>query len=414
MLELQNFKLMGIALAIGLLIGLERGWHTRDKDEGMRIAGLRTYGLIAVLGGLWGIIAKETGVLLIGFAFMSLSLILLVAYFKSLKKFEDYSITSVIATLITFTLGALTSFGHIELAPATAVVITLLLGYKPLLHSWVHKLEQQELEATLKLLLISVVILPILPDQPYGPWGVINPYTVWLLVVLIAGISFVGYFAIKIVGYRHGPVLTGFFGGIVSSSVLTINLSRLSKNHPVMQNALSAGILTSCGTMFIRVLLLTLILNQALSKLLMLPLIIMGSLTYLSAYLYWRYAEEFHQSEEIKLANPFQIGMAIKFGFFLVSILLLSKGLQSYFGDLGTYVLAATSGLADVDPITLSLAKMSNDGLSLDVAERAILIAVAVNSFSKSLIAAFIGDRKLGLKVGTALAFAVIVGLGVA
>jgi uncharacterized membrane protein (DUF4010 family) len=410
-IDLQNFKFLGVALAIGLLIGLERGWHTRDKGEGMRIAGLRTYGLIALLGGLWGILAQQSGILLMGFAFLSLTFILLIAYSKSLGKFEDYSITSMIASLITFTLGALTVFGHTVLASATAVVITLLLGFKPLLHGWMNKLEQHELEATLKLLLISVVMLPILPDRSFDPWGVINPYLIWWLVVLIAGISYLGYFAIRIVGNRHGPVLTGIFGGLVSSSAVALNLSRLSKTSPGMQNVLAAGILTACATLFVRTLLLASIINPALFQKLLPDLSIMGVMTYAMAYLLWKNTEEFQENEAMKLENPFQLGMAIKFGAFLVSILLLSKLLQAKFGDLGSYVLAATSGLADVDPITLSMAQMSKEGLSLDVATQAILIAVAVNSGIKSIIAFLIGDNALGLRVGSSLALAVTAGL---
>ncbi len=411
MSELQNFKLLGIALAIGLLIGLERGWHTRDKGEGMRIAGLRTYGLIALLGGLWGILAQQSGIVLMGFAFLALTFVLLIAYSKSLNKFEDYSITSMVASLITFTLGTLAVFGHATLASATAVVITLLLSFKPLLHSWLNKLEQHELEATLKLLLISVVMLPILPDRSFDPWGVLNPYLIWWMVVLIAGISYLGYFAIRILGNRHGPVLTGIFGGLVSSSALTINLSRLSSSYLNMQDALGAGILTACATMFFRVLLLTFILNPDLFQLLVPSLSLMGIITCLLAYLLWKNAPEFQANEEIKLENPFQLGMAIKFGAFLVSILLLSKVLKIYFGDMGAYVLAAVSGLADVDPITLSMSQMSKEGLGLEVAAHGILIAVAVNSSIKSMVAFVIGDRALGLRVGATLTIAVVAGL---
>ena len=411
MIELQNFKLLGIALAIGLLIGLERGWHARDKGEGMRIAGLRTHGLIALLGGLWGILAAQTGILLMGFAFLSLTAVLLIAYSKSLNKFEDYSITSIVASLITFTLGTLTIFGHTMLASATAVVITLLLGFKPLLHGWVNKLEQHELEATLKLLLISVVMLPILPNHSFDPWDVFNPYHIWLLVVLIAGIAYLGYFAIKIGGNRHGPVLTGIFGGLGSSTAVTLNLSRLSKVYPNMQNALSAGILTACATLFVRTLLLASVLNSALFQELFPSLSIMGVLTYLLAFLLWRTTREFQSQHEVMLDNPFQMKMALKFGAFLVIILFLSKLLKIYFGDISTYFLAAASGIADVDPITISLSQMSKNGLELSIAARAILIAVAVNSAVKSIIATVIGDRNLGLRVGLVLAIAVVIGL---
>lgn len=139
MTELENFKLLGIALAIGLLIGLERGWRTRDREEGMRVAGLRTYGMIGLLGGLSGILAQQVDAYLMGFFFLGLTAVLLLAYSKSLDKFADFSITSIIASLITFTLGALTVFGHIMLASASAVIITSLLGFKPLLHGWLKK-----------------------------------------------------------------------------------------------------------------------------------------------------------------------------------------------------------------------------------------------------------------------------------
>lgn len=411
MIELQNFKLLGIALAIGLLIGLERGWHMRDKGEGMRIAGLRTYGLIALLGGLWGILAQQAGILLMGFAFLSITSVLLIAYSISLKRFEDYSITSMVASLITFTLGALTVFGHTMLASATAVVITLLLGFKPLLHGWMNKLERHELEATLKLLLISVVMLPILPNRNFDPWDVINPYLIWWLVVLIAGISYLGYFAIKIVGNRHGPILTGVFGGLVSSSALTLDLARLSKTQPAMQDALAAGILTACATMFFRIPILTYLLNPELSRLLSPSLSLMGIITCLIAYLLWKKTPEFQANEEIKLENPFQLGMAIKFGVFLVCILLLSKVMKLYFGDMGAYVLAAVSGLADVDPITLSMSQMSKNGLGHDVAANAILIAVVVNSGIKRIIAFVVGNRALGIRVGAGLTIAVVAGI---
>ena len=411
MSELENFKLLGIALAIGLLIGLERGWRGRDLGEGMRVAGLRTHGMISLLGGLSGILAQQVDAFLMGFVFLGLTSVLLLAYSKSLDKFQDFSITGVIASLITFTLGALTVFGHITLASASAVVITALLGFKPLLHGWLKKLEQEELNATLKLLLISVVILPILPDQGYGPWGAFNPYHIWLMVVLIAGISYLGYFAIRIVGNQHGPVLTGALGGLVSSTAVTLNLSKLSKQQPGMENVLAAGILTACATMFARTLLLTSVINPDLSRALLPALLVMTFFTYFVAFLLWKNRREFQGIDEITLENPFQLVMAMKFGAFLVVILLLSKVLKVYFGDMGAYFLAATAGLADVDPITLSMAQMSKDGLEVSVAAKAILIAVSVNSGIKSIFSRVIGGWNLSFRVGGTLTGAVIAGL---
>ena len=409
--ELENFKLLGVALAIGLLIGLERGWRNRDRDEGMRVAGLRTYGMISLLGGLSGILAQQVNPLFIGFVFLGLTLVLLLAYGKSLDKFGDFSITSIVASLITFTLGALIVFGHIALASASAVVITSLLGFKPLLHGWLKKLEEQELNATLQLLLISVVMLPILPNQDYGAWAALNPYHIWLMVVLIAGISYLGYFAIKIGGNQHGPVLTGALGGLVSSTAVTLNLSKLSTQYINMENALAAGILTACATMFARTLLLTWVMNLTLFQVLLPALLVMALFTYLVAFLLWKNTGIFPTNEKISLKNPFQLGMALKFAAFLVVIMLLSKALKLYFGDMGTYVLAATSGLADVDPITLSMIQMSKEGLASDVAANAILIAVAVNSAMKSIFSGMMGNRALAFRVGGTLLGAVITGL---
>lgn len=410
-IELVTFQQLGIALALGLLIGLERGWRTRDLDDGMRVAGLRTYGLIGLLGGLSGILAQQVHPLLIGFVFLGLSAVLLLSYSKSLNKFEDLSITGMVAALITYVLGVLTVFGHVTLTSATAVIITALMSFKPLLHGWLKKLEQQELNATLQLLLISVVMLPILPNQGYGPWAAFNPYHIWWMVVLIAGISYLGYFANKIVGQQHGPLLTGALGGLVSSTAVTLNLSRLSVQFPHQENALAAGILTACATMFARMLLLTSIMNPILFQLLLPALAVMCLFTYLMAFIFWRSASDLKTTEEVKLENPFQLGMALKFGAFLAIILFFSMLLKVYFGDRGTYFMAAAAGLADVDPVTLSMSQMSKVGLDLSVAARAILTAVSVNSGVKSVFAWNIGGRGLGVRVGGALTVAVVAGL---
>ncbi len=411
MTDVENFKLLAIALAIGLLIGLERGWQFRDRDEGMRVAGLRTYGMISLLGGLSGILAQQAEPLLLGFAILGLTAVLLLAYSKTVAKFEDFSITSIIASLITFTLGALTVFGLITLASACAVVLTSLLGFKPLLHGWIKKLEREELNATLKLLLISVVILPILPNRSFGPWDIFNPYHIWWMVVLIAGISYLGYFTIRILGNQQGPILTGALGGLVSSTAVTLSLSKLSTQQANMENVLGAGILTACATMFARTMLLISVMNQTLFKAMFPALLIMSIFTYFVAFLFWRNSRQCRTIGEITLENPFQLGMAIKFGAFLVVIMMLSHLIKTYFGDIGTYFLAAASGLADVDPITLSMSQMSKQGLDVRVAAKAILIAVSVNSGIKTIFSLVIGGCGLGFRVGSTLAGAVAVGL---
>lgn len=411
LIELQDFKLLAVALAIGLLIGLERGWNMRTQADGMRVAGFRTYGLLSLLGGLSVLLARQSGQALMGFAFVAVTLVLLVAYRGSLKRFENYSITGTIASLTTFSLGALTVFGHAMLAVATAVVMTSLLGFKPLLHGWINRLDQAEIYATLKLLLISVVILPVLPDRYYGPLDAFNPYHIWWMVVLIAAISYLGYFAIKIVGNRHGPLLTGICGGLVSSTIVTIDLSRLAKENPQMHNALAAGILMACATMFARVLLVTSILNVTLFQNLLPALSTMGCVTYLVAFMLWRKIGDLRPEQEIKLQNPFQLGMALKFGALLLVVMLLSKFLKLYFGDMGTYFLAAVSGISDVDAITLSMANLSKTSQELNVASYAIMIAVLMNTAFKSILVWVVGNRWLAVRVGGTSVVAVLFGL---
>ena len=197
----------------------------------------------------------------------------------------------------------------------------------------------------------------------------------------------------------------------MSSTAVTLNLSKLSSQQPNMENVLAAGILTACATMFARTLLLTSVMNPALFRVLLPALLVMALFTYSVAFLLWRNRRGFKTIDEITLENPFQLGMAIKFGAFLVLIMLLSKLLKLYFGDMGTYFLAAASGLADVDPITLSMSQMSKDGMEVPVAANAILIAVSVNSGIKSIFSWVIGGRALAVRVLGTLVVAVVAGL---
>jgi len=187
--EQQTFLRLSVALAIGLLIGVERGWKEREAREGERVAGVRTYGLIGLLGGGMALVAERLGPLPLALAFVALAGVLTAAYAINVERDDDAGITSLVAGLLTFVFGALAALGQVAVAAASAVVTTLLLGFKPVLHRWVSALEGKELRAGLKLLLISVVLLPILPDRGYGPWHALNPYQIWWMVVLIAAIS---------------------------------------------------------------------------------------------------------------------------------------------------------------------------------------------------------------------------------
>ncbi|MGD8234944.1 MAG: MgtC/SapB family protein [Chromatiales bacterium] len=402
MSEIQEvFYHLSVALVIGLLIGVERGWKERKAKEGERIAGFRTFGLIGFLGGVVALLAQHFGALLMGLAFVGFAAVLTTVYAVNLRREnDDASITSLIAGLLTFVFGALAVIGEVSIAAASAVVTTLLLAYKPLLHRWVGSLEPEELRAGIKLLLISVVLLPILPNRVYGPLQALNPYTIWWMVVLIAAISFVGYFAIKIAGTRRGAIFTGIFGGLASSTAVTLHFSRLSRRDRELAPMLAMGILLACGTMFPRMLLVASLINPALFGMLLAPAVVMALLTYVPAFIYWR-VESSQQSASISpLKNPLELKTALSFGALLAVVMLLGKALQNWFGDAGVLALAAVSGIADVDAITLSLARMSQEDVVLRVAVAGIVIAAAANSIFKGGIAAFIGGRSIGLRVG--------------
>ncbi len=412
--QLQLLYYLATALGIGALIGLERGWKQREADEGERIAGVRTFALIGLLGGVSALLAQQLGPLVLSVIFVGLAGVWAAVYVSNLRTgTHDVGITSLIAGLLTFVLGALTAHGQVATAVAAAVVTTFILSYKPRIHHWVAALDAGELHAILKMLLISVVLLPILPDQGYGPWQALNPFNIWWMVVLVAGISFVGYFSIKIGGTRRGVLFAGLFGGLASSTVVTLNFSRQVQQEPGSGEVFAPGILLACGTMFPRMLIVAALINSRLLFPALLPTVLMMVVVYLPILLSWRRlaSRKTPQVESI-IANPLEIGSALLFGALLGLVLLLSEALQQWFGETGLFALAAASGLSDVDAITLTLAQESQQDISPGIAVMGIVIAATVNGLVKAAMAYAIGGRTLGLQVGFPLLLSGIVGLG--
>jgi uncharacterized membrane protein (DUF4010 family) len=217
-----------VALAVGLLIGLEREWRRRAEDSTGH-AGLRTFGLIGLMGGLANVLNWSAGAWLLPAALLALAALLLADIKLGNGAVPGRDITTLVAALVTALLGALATSGEAQLAVAAAVVVTLLLNLKSRLHRWVDALSETEIAGVLRLLVISLVVLPVLPDKGYGPYAALNPRTIWLFVVLISALSFIGYFAIRVLGQRRGHRATGLFGGLVSSTATTAALARLGR-----------------------------------------------------------------------------------------------------------------------------------------------------------------------------------------
>ena len=402
---ITTLQRLGVALAIGLLIGLERGWHQRQESEGERLAGIRTFGLTGILGGVWALLGQELGTVALGLGFGALAGTWILAHMQIVRRGHapDYGITTVVAALLTFSLGSLAMAGFTSTAAAVAVVTAVLLGLKPVLHAWLGRLTQTELTATLKLALISVVVLPVLPNRGYGPWGALNPYAIWWLVVLIAGISFVGYFAMKTIGPRRGIPVTGLFGGLASSTATTLSFARLGRREPALARLLAAGVTISAATMFPRILLEAAVVNPDLVPGLALPIGLMGVIGLGAAGLLWRFSPGPASASEMDLRNPFELWPALQFGALLVGVLLLAEAARAWLGEEGIYALAGISGLTDVDAITLSLARMASQDLDPGVAVGGITLAAMVNTAVKAILAGVIGGRGMAWPVAGAL-----------
>ncbi|EAR62154.1 MgtC/SapB family protein [Neptuniibacter caesariensis] len=409
-LEINLFWSLLIALALGLIIGIERGWSQRHSSEGSRVAGIRTFALTGLYGGLCAALAMEFSSWLLGFGLIPLIVILAVAFYISYQKSNVVSITGIVGLLITYALGALAVSGEPVIAASAAVITALILDGKPEMHSALKKLEEYELDAGLRLLLISIVMLPILPDKGYGPWDAINPYEIWWMVVLIASISFLGYFAIRIGGARRGIMFTSVFAGLSSSTALTIQFSSLSRSQPALSPLLASGILFSCGTMFPRILMVLLVINAPLTYQLWPSMLAMMAGFYLPGLWIWLKHSDGETKQVETKRNPLALSSAVMFGFILMLIMVLSKALTEWFGDTGTLLLSAIAGLTDVDPITLALGRQAPESIEMAIALAGIFITATVNSLVKMMIVIMAGDRSLSIRVAPAMFCSVLIG----
>jgi uncharacterized membrane protein (DUF4010 family) len=398
------------ALAIGLLIGIERGWSGRQEEEGVRVAGLRTFSLIGLLGGVCALVAEALGVWFLAVSFLAVAIMIVAGHILEARESGDLGTTTAFSMMLTFALAAWAAIGYYQIALGASVVAVALLGMKPVLHTWLRNIETDEIYAGIKLLIISVILLPLLPNRGFGPWEAINPYWIWLMVVLICGISFVGYFAIKYVGNRLGTLVTSITGGLASSTAVTLSLSHFARQYSV-KKLFMGGVMIASSIMFIRVLVEVAVVNPALLELLWLPVTVMFFCVLGGGFWLWQTGSHKEVEPELKLDNPFKITMALKFGFLLAVIMFLAAAMLDWFGESGIYALSIISGLMDVDAITLSLSRLAIDELSHNIAVMGIVLASAVNTIIKGFIFAFFVGLKQSLPLIILLIAAVIPGL---
>lgn len=386
------------ALGLGLLIGIERGWSGRKEDEGDRVAGIRTFSLVGLLGGIWAKLATFVGNWILAAVFIAFSALVVASYIiqGKDKQHKDIGITTEISLMITFSLGAWATFGYHVYALGVAVVVMGLLSIKPVLHRWLRKIEVEEIYAGIQLLVISIILLPLLPNQGYGPWQALNPYWIWWMVVLISGLSFVGYVLIKHLGEQLGILLTAITGAIASSTAVTISLAQLAKRKQSATSIFVAGALLASSIMILRIFIEVAVVNIALLHPLWIPLSLMLlTATGGSIYLWRQHGKSVTDDSSLELKNPLRFFTALQFGLLLALILLLATAMEHWLGEKGLYVLALVSGLMDVDAITLSLSQMAKDGTNPLVATSGIIIATVTNTCVKTaLFASWVGYQK--------------------
>jgi uncharacterized membrane protein (DUF4010 family) len=411
--SLDVMKHLLTALAVGLMIGVERGWSSRTEQEGERVAGIRTFSLIALFGGLSSILSKEIGEWFIVVPFTAIALLVIVGHVLETRESGDKGMTTEVSILLTYILAAWAAMGFQMYALVTTVIVVTILSLKPVLHQWLSNLRVEEIYAGVKLLIISIVFLPFLPNRGFGPYEALNPYWIWWMVVLICGISFTGYFAIKYVGNRWGTIVTAISGGLASSTAVTISLAQFTRQYQ-SEKLFMGGVMVASSIMFVRVLIEVSVVNSALLGLIWIPVTLMFLSVLGCGYWLWRSSGTKSGDPEIELKNPFQLKTALQFGFLLGLILLLSEAMKEWFGDGGIYLLSAISGLMDVDAITLSLSRMAKESISETVAVMGIVLASAVNTLVKGFIFSFIAGFQRSLLLIGLLLLSVIPGLTVA
>lgn len=406
----QILSRLTISLAIGLLVGLERGWRTRDEQDHQRAAGFRTFALSGLLGGVTGAVALQTNGLIIGVVFLGHTAAFAAFHWLEAKAERNLSVTSVVAGMLTFLLGTMSVTGDPHIAIACAVAMTSLLAFREWIHSGIASLTWHELRAVLILLAMSFLLLPILPNKTIDPWNSVNLYEIWLLAILTAGISFVGYVAVRTLGERLGIVTTAIAGGLASSTVTTLTFARLNREHPGSFRLLSAGILIAGAVMMARVAVVAVALNRALLGPLVLPLGSAAAILSAGALILLLGNSERH-TPRLLIQNPLAFGTALKSAAFIGALILTAEITRQTFGSTGVLMVAALSGVADVDALTISMARLGGGDLDLIIAARAIMLAVSVNTISKAMIAGWTGGRDIGMLVGAISGLALATGL---
>jgi len=412
---LDLFQRLGLALGIGFLVGVEREWKHRDVPEGQRAAGVRTHAIIGLMGGIAAAMLPTIGQL--GFAALALGFAAATTAFK-LRESQidnDISVTGTIAALLVFVLGAYSVVGSVVIAAAAGVALAGLLAFKQAIHGWIDKLTWKELRSALLILAATAIALPLLPDRTIDIWHAINPRELWLLTILVAGASFAGYVAVRLLGEDVGLLAGAAAGSLVSSTVVTAELGRRVRadeaGPALAAAAASLAAAISVGRVGILIFIAAAVVLPQVG-----PALAAASLTFLiAAFVIRRFAGEKSGDGDGRkqLQSPLEIWSVLKFAAFLGAVIVIGRIVADQFGEAGLLPFAATAGLADVDAVALAAGSLVRGGLEPAIGGHAVLIAVLVNTFSKAGIGWVSGGWRFAGLYAAAATVAAIVAAGV-
>lgn len=390
------FARFGLALVLGFLIGMER-----ERDKPLVFAGMRTFALISLLGAVLAFVSESfTGPWLFVAGFAAMAAFATVSHMQGFEA-GHIGITTEVALLLCYVLGAMVYWDQLTLAAAATVGIVLVLNFKPNLQEFLTHVDRQDIWAGLEFAIVTVIVLPVLPNRTYGPLDVLNPREIWLMVVFVTGINLAGYILSQVYSARRSIGLTGVLGGMISSTAVTFEFARRSaaEDERGYHVLFALAIAIASTGMFFRAVVLAAAINPQLG-LALIPTMAVGALvSALGVYLLWRRTQQ--QGEELEAPasrdrrSPFALWPAIQFGIIFAAVLWISKGLQVTLGDAGVYISSVAGGVAGMDAVTLSMSKLAGASLSQAVAVRAIALGAAANMVFKGAIAAILGNAEL-------------------
>jgi uncharacterized membrane protein (DUF4010 family) len=407
-MELHSFTPLLLAVALGLLVGTQREWAA---DE---VAGVRTFALITLGGAVCGLLSVAFGGWFLAAGLLSVTALVVAANVDRARETPglDHGITTEVAALVMFGVGALLATGETTIPVVITGSLAVVLHSKKPLHERIERLQREDLDAIIRLTLIGLVILPVLPNRSFGPYAVLNPFQIWLMVVLIVGLSMAGYVAYALFGTRRGSIVSGILGGLISSTATTVSYAKRTRVEPERAPTAAVVVVLASVVVFGRVMVEIGVVAPDHLRELAPPLVLMMVAIAATAVVLFYAGTPADDPEALDRRPPSDLRAAVAFGALYAAVLLAVALTRQHLGDEALFAVAAVSGLTDVDAITLSSAQMvQNGGLEPAMGWRLILVGTLSNLVFKGGVVAVMGDRRLRSRILAAFGVSFVAGV---